>query len=53
MKRTYEILVNKVGKPGYSGTRVTVQAESEFEAMQIALRRAGVPDGKVAEVKVK
>lgn len=53
MKKTYEILVNKEGKRGYSGTRVTVQAESEFEAMQIAIRRSGVPNGQVAEVKQK
>ena len=50
-EKTYVILVNREGKPGYSGTRVTVQAESEFEAMQIAIRRAGVPNGQVAEIK--
>ncbi len=52
MKKTYEVFVNTTGNPNGSGTRITVQAESEHEAMQIALQRS--PRGYVvASIKQK
>lgn len=53
MKKTYVILVNSTGRPTSGGVRVTVQAESEFEAIRLAIQRAGVPNGQAAEVKVR
>ena len=51
MKKTYEVFVNKTGNPYGSGTRFTVQAESEHDAIQQALRR--YPNDKVASIKEK
>lgn len=51
MKKTYEVFVNTSGNPSHSGTRFTVQAESEYEAIQEALRRH--PNEKVASIKEK
>ncbi len=53
MKKTYEVFCNSTGNPNASGVRVRVEAESEFEAMQIALRRAGGSNTKVASIKEK
>ena len=53
MKKTYSVLVNNTGRPTSGGVRVTVQADSEFEAMRLAIQRAGVPNGQVAEIKQK
>lgn len=51
MKKTYEVLVNSSGNPSHGGTRLTVQAESEHNAIQIALQRH--PNEKVASIKEK
>lgn len=53
MKKTYEVFVNKTGNPNGSGTRVTVQAESEHEAMRLALQRVGGIGNVVASIKQK
>ena len=50
MKKTYVIFMSRDGKKG-SGNVVTVEAETEFEAIKEAERRN--PSLKVAEVKVK
>ncbi len=51
MKKVYTVFVNTTGNPNGSGVQVTVQAESEFEAMQKALRDH--PNCKVASIKQK
>ena len=53
MKKTYSVLVNDTGRATSGGVRLTVQAESEFEAMRLAIQRAGVRNGQVAEIKQK
>lgn len=51
MKKTYVVFVNKTGNPHGSGTQVTVQAESEHDAMRIALQRVGGKNMVVASIK--
>lgn len=51
MKKTYVVFVNQSGNPHGSGVQVTVQAESETEAMQKALRNH--PGYQVASIKEK
>lgn len=53
MKKKYEVFCNSTGNPNGSGVRVRVEAESEHEAMQIALKRAGGSNNKVASIKEK
>ena len=52
-KHEYEVFVNRDGNPFGSGTVVRVQADTEFEAQQIAKQR--VPDGRnqqIASIKL-
>ena len=53
MKKEYEIFCNSTGNPNSSGVRIRVTAESEHQAIQLALQRAGATNNKVASVKVK
>lgn len=51
MKKNYEVFVNETGNPYGSGIRFIVQAESEHDAIQQALKR--YPNKKIASVKQK
>ena len=52
-KHTYDILVNKSGDRFGSGTRVRVDAETEFEAMRLAKERVpGGRDQQIADIKL-
>lgn len=51
MKKNYEVFVNESGNPHGSGVRFTVQAESETDARQIALKR--YPNKVIASIKEK
>lgn len=51
MKKNYEIFVNESGNPHGSGLRITVQADNETEAKQIALKR--YPYKVIASIKQK
>jgi len=51
MKKTYSITMSKDGNRFSSGVSLTVQADSEYDAIQEAQRRH--PDLKVASVKEK
>lgn len=51
MKKEYEVFCNSTGSPNSSGVRVRVSAESEHEAMQLAIKRAGGSNNKVATIK--
>lgn len=51
MKKTYEVFLNESGNPYGSGLRITVYANSEFEAIQIAKRQ--YPNKQIASIKEK
>ena len=51
MKNTYVIFLTKSGNRCESGVQLQVQADSEFNAIQIALQRH--PGLKVASIKAK
>ena len=51
MKKNYEVFMNESGNPHGSGIRFTVQAESETEAKQIAMKR--YPNKVIASLKQK
>ena len=52
MKKEYSVFLSRSGRETDSGVRMYIMAETEFEAMQIALRRAA-PGYKVASIKLK
>ncbi len=51
MKKTYVIHMSDSGKWPSSGVSMTIQAETEFEAIREAEKRC--PNKKVAKVEVK
>ena len=52
VKKEYSVFLSRSGRETDSGVRMYIMAETEFEAMQIALRRAA-PGYKVASIKLK
>lgn len=51
MKKTYVIKMGKDSNPFYASVQFTVQAESEFDAIQQAKKRH--PELQIASVKEK
>ena len=52
MKKEYSVFLTKTGNPNSSGVRMYIEAETEFEAIQIALKRAA-PGYQVASINLK
>lgn len=51
MKKKYEVFMNKTGNPLGSGVRYTIEADSEYDAIQKA--QSQHPHDKVASIKEK
>jgi len=51
MKKTFEIFMSRTGSSSGSGVYITIQADTEFEAIKEAEKRH--PELKVGSVRVK